>query len=641
MFAEAGVCGLPMARVSSKIESDSGEDTPPLVDYEMLPRGLRLRKPKEAYESSSDEDVHSRRDREATLPSSWRDMGGQIEPAARVVPMRPLLPRPPPKPEVKPGILDLPPAKAYKAWDRWKTPQQVAQDQRELARLRIGLDPAVASWPPLVAVAYTGNAAGVQALLRKGADPNVQNRHKATALWYAVGSDNLRLSRLLLDARADPNHSRRPPRTSTWRTILDHAHICGVQDAIIQVLLEAGAKRGADVLSKPYQHMAAGGSSAVSSTAPLFWDASREERPSPRSRSRSRSVSTCPAGQQPSAQEEDPESRLRAPKEASACSGGWALWKSASRGGTNPMICDVASAYRRTEAIQAEFTARRWALVPCKDEEPSEQQRALEDLTPPDARPPGEPSVKHGAIQGHSGDQDTASPCPNPDAAMHQDLWPRSQQQPHEQQEIPQRPPREQPQLQRGVAYAASLDSTGDGERGRSARASRPVARSRRERAFNDGTSKDVLHTGSWRDRDCSDAQARVLQELMEARASQHRDVCWFSVGDLKFRTRAVLDTFTNGPHKGKRVEALLEDLRAQRVRPDELPSIEVASSRRGGLEVLDGHRRLFCLKKLAEELRAPVRIRCIVYKLSSQDAPWAVEVLHAMAQRKSREAGA
>ena len=85
---------------------------------------------------------------------------------------------------------------------------------------------------PLMAAALYGDAESVRLLLERGADPNVPNDAKATALMYAVESTEK--TRLLLDHGADPNArsedgqtpllvaASRPGALSVVKLLLDH-----------------------------------------------------------------------------------------------------------------------------------------------------------------------------------------------------------------------------------------------------------------------------------------------------------------------------------------------------------------------------------------------------------------------------------
>ncbi|CAE8677148.1 unnamed protein product, partial [Polarella glacialis] len=100
-----------------------------------------------------------------------------------------------------------------------------------------------AGWPAIVAAAYENETDSVKWLLDAKADPNAPAPRKANALWHAVSNRNLVMVRLLLQASADPNHSRKNNK-GVWRSLLDNALNDGVPDSILHALRMAGARRG-------------------------------------------------------------------------------------------------------------------------------------------------------------------------------------------------------------------------------------------------------------------------------------------------------------------------------------------------------------------------------------------------------------
>jgi len=90
---------------------------------------------------------------------------------------------------------------------------------------------------PLMYATLYGDAASMQLLLDKGADPNAKNDAGATALMWAV--DNLAKTRLLVERGADVN-----ARSDVSRTALLIASGIPGNDAVVKFLLDRGAKIG-------------------------------------------------------------------------------------------------------------------------------------------------------------------------------------------------------------------------------------------------------------------------------------------------------------------------------------------------------------------------------------------------------------
>jgi ankyrin repeat protein len=105
---------------------------------------------------------------------------------------------------------------------------------------RRGMDGAT----PLIYAVLYGNAEDVRVLLEAGADPNLSNLAKATALMYAV--DDLEKTRLLLKHGADPN-----TRSDENRTPLMIAAGRAGSAPIVSLLLEHGADPSVQVANGP------------------------------------------------------------------------------------------------------------------------------------------------------------------------------------------------------------------------------------------------------------------------------------------------------------------------------------------------------------------------------------------------------
>ena len=88
--------------------------------------------------------------------------------------------------------------------------------------------------PLMYAVLY-GDANSVRLLLERGADPNLRNLSKASALMYAV--DDADKTRLLLDRGADANARSDEGQTPLLIAVLGHANA----DAVVRLLLDRGA----------------------------------------------------------------------------------------------------------------------------------------------------------------------------------------------------------------------------------------------------------------------------------------------------------------------------------------------------------------------------------------------------------------
>jgi len=88
--------------------------------------------------------------------------------------------------------------------------------------------------PLMYAVLY-GDSNSVRLLLEHGADPNLRNASKASALMYAV--DDPDKTRLLLDRGADANARSDEGQTSLLIAVLGHANA----SAVVRLLLDHGA----------------------------------------------------------------------------------------------------------------------------------------------------------------------------------------------------------------------------------------------------------------------------------------------------------------------------------------------------------------------------------------------------------------
>eukprot|EP00929_Paragymnodinium_shiwhaense_P086790 TRINITY_DN47220_c0_g1_i1.p1 TRINITY_DN47220_c0_g1~~TRINITY_DN47220_c0_g1_i1.p1 ORF type:complete len:806 (-),score=134.60 TRINITY_DN47220_c0_g1_i1:49-2394(-) len=95
-------------------------------------------------------------------------------------------------------------------------------------------------WPAITAAAYTDEVDSVEWLLESRADANALNPSQASPLWYAVGHVNVKATRLLLQALADPNHRRKNSK-GEWRTLLEMAANNATPEGLLAELREAGA----------------------------------------------------------------------------------------------------------------------------------------------------------------------------------------------------------------------------------------------------------------------------------------------------------------------------------------------------------------------------------------------------------------
>jgi ankyrin repeat protein len=95
--------------------------------------------------------------------------------------------------------------------------------------------------PPLIDVAFLGNAEVAEILLANGADPNGRSRTRDNVLHCAVRSGNSRLVRMLLDAGADPTYRTDFDETVFDALPADPAH----RESIIVVLAEYEIHPGA------------------------------------------------------------------------------------------------------------------------------------------------------------------------------------------------------------------------------------------------------------------------------------------------------------------------------------------------------------------------------------------------------------
>jgi len=89
--------------------------------------------------------------------------------------------------------------------------------------------------PELHIAAYEGDVERVKKLLKKGADPNVQEEHGRMPLHVAVYKGHVDVVRLLLEHGADPNIQNKDGETP-----LHNAALQGHVD-IVRLLLEHGA----------------------------------------------------------------------------------------------------------------------------------------------------------------------------------------------------------------------------------------------------------------------------------------------------------------------------------------------------------------------------------------------------------------
>jgi ankyrin repeat protein len=92
-----------------------------------------------------------------------------------------------------------------------------------------------AGFTPLMYSVLYGDANSVRLLLERGADPNLRNLSKASALMYAV--DDPDKTRLLLDHGADPNARSDEGQTPLLIAVLGHPNA----GAVVRLLLDHGA----------------------------------------------------------------------------------------------------------------------------------------------------------------------------------------------------------------------------------------------------------------------------------------------------------------------------------------------------------------------------------------------------------------
>ncbi|CAJ1456938.1 unnamed protein product [Effrenium voratum] len=188
-----------------KEEHLSGEDTPPL-GVASLP----------ACEGSDGEVTPPLPDDESVTP-----------PLEEVQPIRPPEPELPPK--RRRSHLPPPP----------KPPPHVEVEGMVMQALR-EKDPTIPQgWPAIVAAAYTNEPDSVQWLINAKVDVNAVSSSKASALWHAVSNHNLRMVYSLLEARADPNHTKKSAKGAR-RTLLDVATNDGAPPPIVNMLQAAG-----------------------------------------------------------------------------------------------------------------------------------------------------------------------------------------------------------------------------------------------------------------------------------------------------------------------------------------------------------------------------------------------------------------
>ncbi|CAK9061632.1 unnamed protein product [Durusdinium trenchii] len=101
----------------------------------------------------------------------------------------------------------------------------------------------------------------------------------------------------------------------------------------------------------------------------------------------------------------------------------------------------------------------------------------------------------------------------------------------------------------------------------------------------------------------------------------QAQNMCLIEVSQLKFCHKDIGPRFTHGKHRGQPVLKLLEDLHARRIDAQELAPLVVMRNK-GGLQVVCGNRRLYCLKRYALEASRTVDAWCVVYDLKAKDTP-------------------
>src|SRR5688572_8318153 len=89
---------------------------------------------------------------------------------------------------------------------------------------------------PLLEAVERGDAAGVRALLRGGANPSVARGDGLTALHVAAQTGNLEIARLLIDARADVRAETRIGAYTPLHLAAGRGHA-----DVIDALLDAGA----------------------------------------------------------------------------------------------------------------------------------------------------------------------------------------------------------------------------------------------------------------------------------------------------------------------------------------------------------------------------------------------------------------
>jgi len=100
-------------------------------------------------------------------------------------------------------------------------------------------------------------------------------------------------------------------------------------------------------------------------------------------------------------------------------------------------------------------------------------------------------------------------------------------------------------------------------------------------------------------------------------------------VDDLRQSHDKVNDSFANGPHKGQKVEDLIDQLKRGTVKPADLTPLVAIRFDDGKMVVVFGNRRLTALKKLQESRpRSSVKVQCIVWDYDESPGPLAAKLI-------------